>query len=246
MNLKHTAFISLASLGSVLAVGNAVAEEEAHLVWSGDAELGYVSTSGNTKTKTVNAKMDATRDNTHWRHNAKLNALNTSEENTTSAEKYTGDWKTDFKLDTANFLFVSANYESDRFSGFDFQSTLAAGYGRHLIKSDKASLEVEAGPGYRYSKLKVEVDGDDAEDEAILKLSGKYRYKFTDTSQFMQDLVFDAGDAANIIKSVTAVKAQIVGQLAMKASYTVKHTSEVPVDTDKTDSETALTLVYSF
>lgn len=245
MKMKRAALISVASIVPTIIVGNAMAEEGA-LVWSGDAELGYVSTNGNTKTQTINAKMDATRDNTHWRHNAKLNALNTSEEETTSAEKYTGDWKTDFKLDTANFLFVSLNYEDDRFSGFDYQSTLAAGYGRHLIETDKTSLEVEAGPGYRYSKLKVEVDGEDAEDEAILKLAGKYRYKFTKTSQFMQDLVFDVGSDSTVTKSVTAVKAQIVGELAMKASYTVKHTSEVPLDTDKTDSETALTLVYSF
>jgi putative salt-induced outer membrane protein YdiY len=32
----------------------------------------------------------------------------------------------------------------------------------------------------------------------------------------------------------------------MKLSYTVRHTSEVPDDVDKTDTETAVTLVYGF
>ena len=49
-----------------------------------------------------------------------------------------------------------------------------------------------------------------------------------------------------ITRSTTSLKAQIVGQLAMKASFAVKYTDSVPADTKKTETETALTLVYSF
>jgi putative salt-induced outer membrane protein YdiY len=42
------------------------------------------------------------------------------------------------------------------------------------------------------------------------------------------------------------VKSIVLGRLAMKFSYSVKHNSQVPVAASKTDTETSVTLVYSF
>lgn len=56
----------------------------------------------------------------------------------------------------------------------------------------------------------------------------------------------DIGSDTTITRAVTALQADIVGNLAMKLSYTVEHTSQVPVGVEKTDTETAASLVYSF
>ena len=47
-------------------------------------------------------------------------------------------------------------------------------------------------------------------------------------------------------ESVTALKARLVGDLALVASYTVKHNTDVPALTEKTDTYTALSLEYVF
>lgn len=218
------------------------AEEDAAPTWTGGAELGFVITSGNTETQTVNGKVDVTKDLETWRNNAKLEALNTSENEETSAEKYIAAWKSDYKFDDSNFLFVTGQYEDDRFSGYDYQATFALGYGRRVIESDTQLLDLEAGPGFRRSKVTATEDN---EDEGILKLAGKYRNKFSESAEFLEDLTIDVGEDSTISKSVTAIKAQVAGKLAMKVSFTIKHTSEVPEGTKKTDRETALTLVYS-
>jgi len=57
----------------------------------------------------------------------------------------------------------------------------------------------------------------------------------------------DVGEDTTVTKSVTALTAQINGSLATKITYTIKNTSDVPTDDiEKTDTETAVTLVYSF
>jgi len=53
-------------------------------------------------------------------------------------------------------------------------------------------------------------------------------------------------DSSTISESLTAIKANLIGNLAMKLSYRVKHESKVPAGTAKTDTETALSLLYGF
>ncbi len=56
----------------------------------------------------------------------------------------------------------------------------------------------------------------------------------------------ETGADQTVTKSVSSVKAQVIGALSMKAAFTLEHTSSVPAKTEKTDTETALTMVYSF
>jgi putative salt-induced outer membrane protein YdiY len=73
-----------------------------------------------------------------------------------------------------------------------------------------------------------------------------FNYKFSDAVSFQQDLTVIVGSDNTNTKSVSALKSQIIGALSMKLSYTVDHDSQAPDDKDKTDTETALTLVYDF
>ena len=66
------------------------------------------------------------------------------------------------------------------------------------------------------------------------------------SSNFQQTLIADAGEESTILKSISSIKAQINGSLAMKVSLTIKNTSDVPEGVEETDSETAVTLVYGF
>lgn len=56
----------------------------------------------------------------------------------------------------------------------------------------------------------------------------------------------ETGADQTVTKSGSSVKAQVIGALSMKAAFTLEHTSSVPAGREKTDTETALTMVYSF
>jgi putative salt-induced outer membrane protein len=210
--------------------------------WKGEGEFGYVATSGNTDTANLKARLGLVNERDMWRHSAMLEALNTSDSDTTTAERYAASWQTDYKFTEFDYIFGRIQYETDKFSGYDYRVSEILGYGRRVLHRDDMTLDLEAGPGARQSKL----DTGESENEVILRLAGRYAWKITEQSRFTQDLSFDIGEDATISKSVTAVQASIVGNLSMKLSYTVENVSDVPPGVKKTDTETAATLVYSF
>ena len=225
------------------------AEAEKTSPWTSSAELGYVLTTGNSETSSVNAKLDVTHEKEKWRNNVHAEAYGASSTDkatnveTTSAERYQLSGKSDYKFTEFNYIFGLVNYDKDRFSGYEYQGTLALGYGRRLLHEDDMTLDLEIGPGVRFSKLD---NAPDSDSEGVLRLAAKYLWKLSDTSKFTEDLSVDAGRDLTVTKSVTALTAKVNSSLAMKLSYTVKHNSEVLAGREKTDTETAVTLVYSF
>lgn len=234
----------LMSAASMLFAATSVMADTAPSGWKANAELGYVSTGGNTETESLNAKAKGEIDRESWRHTLALEALKTSDQDTTTAERYAANLESNYKLGETkkNFLFVMVNYEDDRFSGYDYRVTEAIGYGRRVIETPKLILDLEIGPGARQSKL----DSGDTDSETMVRGAAKLGWNVSDTSKFTEELSTDVGEDVTITKSVTALTAKVNGSLATKLTYTIKNTSKVPAGFEKTDTETAVTLVYSF
>jgi len=142
--------------------------------WSGEGELGFLMTSGNSETESVNARLDLNYETARWRHNGHMAALYNAEETEsesgetemeTSAEKYLVSAKSGYKFTENNYAFLTGTYEDDRFSGYDYQTSVSAGYGRRVVKTERMLLEMEIGPGYRYNRL----NGGGEEKEGILR-----------------------------------------------------------------------------
>ncbi|MDK2779642.1 MAG: DUF481 domain-containing protein [Pseudomonadota bacterium] len=211
--------------------------------WKGSAELGSIRTTGNTDTSSLNAKFGVLRKGKVWDSGLKLEALSSKEDDETSKEKYTAALQLDRNFTKHHYLALTGEYEDDRFSGYEYQSLISAGYGYRAINEEKMHLDFEAGPGYRYDKLD---ESGDIEEETILRLAGKFFWVIRDGVEFGQLLSVDTGSDNTIWKSETGLKSQINGSLATKLTYKVKHTEEVPEDSENTDTEFGVTLVYSF
>jgi putative salt-induced outer membrane protein len=216
--------------------------------WKSSAELGFIKTTGNTETQTTAAKADAVYEVDKWRHTGHAEAYGqTSTDDATgaevtSAERYELSGKSDYKFTELDYAYGLIKLKKDLFSGFEYEDTVSLGYGRKVIKQENMELDLEAGPGIRFYK----VDNGEADNEALLVLAGKYWWAITDNSKFIQELNFDIGEQYTDSKSVTGVQANINKTLALKFTYTIRNKSEVPVGTENTDTETAMTLVYNF
>ena len=160
----------------------------------------------------------------------------------TTARRFALQAKTDYKFTERSYIFGVLTYEDDRFSGYDYQASIAAGYGRKLIAREGLVLEGEIGPGVRRNKP----DEGDTEDEGIVRGALNLDWKISEAATFVELFSVEAGEDITITQSVTALKSQIAGNLASKISYTVRHASEVPADTEKKDTTLAVTLVYSY
>lgn len=219
------------------------AEDATPSPWKGSAELGSIRTTGNTDTSSINAKFGVGYKGEKWNSGFKAEALTSKEDDITSKEKYNAALKFDRNFSKHHYLTLLAEYEDDRFSGFEYQSTLSAGYGYRAISEDDMELDFEAGPGYRYDRL--DATGEEV-DEAVLRLAMNFVWRIREGVEFIELLSMDDGSDNTIWKSETGLKSQINGSLATKLTYKVKKQEEVPAGTEDTDTEFGVTLVYSF
>lgn len=242
MKLRSLVMIAALAAPFSLMAQQPAAPAEPESPWSGKATLGYLATSGNTENSTLNTGFEVGYTKGKWDHLLNAKAINASENKVTTAEAYAAGWKSERNITDHDFIFGRLNYISDRFSGYATQFSQTVGYGRRLIDTDKHKLNAEIGGGARQSELQ---DGT-SENETVLRGGIYYKWHFSETALFSQDLTVEGGELNTLLISVTELSAQLVGDLALVASYTIKSNSDVPPLTEKTDTYTALSLEYSF
>lgn len=240
--MKLRTFVLAAALLAPFSLMAQDAPEAPESPWSGKATLGYLATSGNTENTTLNTGIEVGYTTGQWAHLLNAAAINASESEITTAEAYDLGWKSERNLSDKDFLFGRLSWRKDRFGGYDTQLSETVGYGRRLIDSDKHKLNAELGAGARQSELQ---DGT-KQDETIFRAGMYYKWLFSETAEFRQDLTAEGGEKNTYTESVTALSAKLLGDLALVASYTIKHNSDVPPLTEKTDTYTAISLEYAF
>ncbi len=224
-----------------LAAQPSIAQEEEG-PWSGSASFGFLSTSGNTENSSLNSGFELGYTTGDWSHRLNTIAIYANENNVTTAEAYEAAFKTEWQINDASYLFGRLRWRKDRFSSFDTQFSQAIGYGYRVIDTEIHHLNAEVGAGMRQSDL---VDGT-SEEEFITRAGLEYEWTLSETATFEQVLGVEAGDTNTYMESVTSLSARLLGDLALVASYTVKHNTDVVPGTEETDTYTALTLEYRF
>jgi len=232
-----------------LSVANAFAqdeEEERVEGWEGTGELGFVSTTGNTETVALNAKLNFVLTRERWRHRFSGTALATSEDGITDNERYTMEIQSDRKLSEKSWLFGAFRWDADKFGSYDPQMSLTAGYGRQLMKSEKHELRGEIGAGYK--KLEERVSGD-SNSEAIARFLLDDSWQVFKTTLWTNRLLVEAGSSNTFTQFNTGLAVSMTDKFAVKLGFEVRHNTDVPQDIDdseNTDTITSVNLVYNF
>jgi putative salt-induced outer membrane protein YdiY len=250
---KKVISLCLAAVALSTATHVVAEDEEKAPEWKSSVEFGYVATSGNTETTTINGAFSASYEVEKWRNTLGVTTIFGSAEDAstseveTNAERYFIEGKTDYKYSESSYAFVLANYDDDRFSGNDYQVSVSGGRGFVIDTGETSKLDIEIGAGYRETKLKATVDlPSESIDETIFRLAGNYVCDITKTSKFEQKISTEIGDDNTVTKSYTGLSANVADNLALKLSLTATHQSDVRGDTEELDTVTAVTIVYNF
>jgi putative salt-induced outer membrane protein YdiY len=215
--------------------------------FSMDGEFGFISTSGNTETTSIKAKLSAHQELVMWSNDYKVEGLykkdEVSEVSQTTAQKYFLSGQGNYKLTNPDHrIFGFASYEDDRFSSFDYQSTIAAGWSQKVWQDDASQFNYSIGPGYSFAKRQT----GESENGAIVRASMNYQLKISDTAQFKQVVSTEIGSDNTKSKSESSVSAKISDGFSLKVSLVLDHNSDVPDGKENLDTQTAVTLVYTF
>lgn len=218
--------------------------------WEGEAEVGLLVTTGNSEETNFKTRLGLVHETVNWRNIGEFRYAYTEAEDETTAERYRVEGETDYKFTPTQFFFLRGSWEDDRFSGYDFRSSITTGYGHRIWESGERSfLDLSAGAGYRFNKLEEpNDDGERDEDAVIGRVAGQLDFALSESSLFRQRIGSEFGLKENnvITESETSVQANVIGGVSMKLAYRVTHVSDAPPDTEKTDTETSLSLLYGF
>ncbi len=234
-------------------------------VWDVTSEVGAIITSGNTETTTLKGGIKAKHNLTNWHNEYKLDGFfkedkreNDAGESITERtnEKYSASVQGNYKLNDDNsHLFVFGSYVSDYFGAYRSEAVASVGYGQQLFANDDMFLDAEIGPGVkRFEHQDDSTDLDEngnplagtSESEFIGVAKLNYQWQISDNARFTQLVAVEGGETNTKTTSESALLSKINGSLQMKVAYTLIHNSDVAEGKENTDTETSLTLVYSF
>lgn len=223
--------------------------------WKASAELGLLFTSGNTETESYKGKLNISRDIENWRHKGVVDYYRAEQVDQSTGEKeltadkifVSAQTNYKFKPDSRSSMFLFGSYEEDPFSGFEYQGTVAVGYGARYRYSEKIYADYEIGPGYTINKPILDGIPQESEGSAILRLAGSLSWDISENSAFNALLASEVGEDNTKTRGEVSVSSNINGSLAMKFSIAATHNSDLQDETlENLDTETAVTLVYTF
>lgn len=209
----------------------------------GNFDLGFVTTSGNTDTTSLNGALGyVTRVTDAYAMGFTITGLSNSTDDVRSAERYSFAWDNRYDLSEKSFVYGTLDYVNDYFGAYDYQAGVYGGYGRKVFNDDTGHLSLGVATGYRVNAAFV---GED-EKETVFRGDFDYSYNISETAKFTQGIVAVLGNDVDTYTSESAVTAKLSDRLALKAAYAINHNSVVPVGRDKTDTTASVGISYSF
>jgi len=209
--------------------------------WTGKGELGGSFASGNSENEAVNAALEMKGSYDGWTHTLGFAGNYGSDGDSTTAQRWELRGQTQHEITDRAYAFGAARYEDDRFSAYDFQTSLSGGLGYKIVDSERTKFWVQGGPGYRYAELD---DTGESEDGLIFRGDLGFDHQLTDTTKIVERFLVETGSENTYLQNDIGLEVSINGALALRLGYQVRHNSDVPPGTEKTDTLTTIGLIY--
>jgi putative salt-induced outer membrane protein len=220
------------------------------------AQVGYVSSHGNTDAQTANAKLELIYNVDAWKHDLQLTGLYGKSNDIVSAERLDTQWQSNYNFTNRLYAFGALHYDDDKFSGFQYQETISTGAGYSFIKLADATLDAQLGVGYR--RLRPELfDKDEAgnvigrtpqdvETGVVATATIKGMYAFNDSTKLTDVLATESGSDNTMVQNDLGLQVNMTKALAITVGYEVRHNTSPPQGLVKTDSLVTFNLAYAF
>jgi len=262
--IATAAFILLPFSGQYALAEEAPKEKPALTV---SAELGFLYKTGNTKSGDIKAGINLKHEKDQWLNMLAFNAIAKKIETEDETGKDVFE-STDNKWDILgqsnyslhkngkNYLYGSAFYQQNKFNSFEYQTSASFGWGRHWWETESSSFFADVGPGVKYDVISAEpatattaAIEEYSETAAIVQAQALYTKQINDFVEFKQYFVAKQAvesEKNSYYRAESSLTTKLIESLQFKFSFLVEHDSEVEEGFENTNTETSVTLVYSF
>jgi putative salt-induced outer membrane protein YdiY len=228
------------------------------------AELGALFKSGDTKSTDIKAGFDADYEKGLWRSALRFDLLarkteiedeNGEEHSETTDQQWKLVLQTNYTINTerSNYVYGNVSYDDNRFGGFESQSSVSAGWGRRWFESKTGSFDADIGPGYKSDVARSEdANGNELTERQgafIIQAQALYIRNLNEHVEFKQLFVAkyatQSGENSNY-QAESSLTTKLISTLQLKFSFKIDHNTEVEEGKENTNTQTGITLVYSF
>lgn len=235
--------------------------------WTGSGELGFASTTGNSRSQNVNAKLNLSQETDQWKNNFFLDALRDKGQVTvtnaqgasvrqfdTTANRYDFGASAGYKLDPRSYIVTAGRYDHDDFGANRWQGTVSIGYGYIALKTERTQLSFEIGPGYTEYQPATGTEtingqtvplAEPRQSEVVARGLVNYKYRLTANTAFDDTLLTEAGTKNTYLQNDAGLAVSMTKKLSIKVGFQVRHNSQVLPGIRRTDTLTTTNLVYN-
>jgi putative salt-induced outer membrane protein len=219
--------------------------------WSGKAEAGVVAARGNTDADSANLKADVLLKFAQWQHQLGATGVYSSDNTGTTGQRWELRQQSDYDFSVQGFAYESLRYESDRFSGFQYQATGGTGVGWRFFDDPVTKLNFQIGIGYKQYQTRssladdgITINEGERKDEMIGQGKGYFEQVLTATTKIVDKALVESGSDNTFAQNDLSLQVQIFGSLALAVGVSVRYNTNPPTGFRTTDTLTTLNLVY--
>ena len=186
------------------------------------ADVGFVSTTGNTEVTTFNLGEKLILRAGRWEHREQLGSIYGSQDGRQTSNLVFGNVRSDFALTGSLAVFGFVGYDRNTFAGISRRFEEALGLAVKLLTRESDRWTMEAGLAMNQQRA---VDGTST-DFASVRSGTAYRHNFTSAAYVQQSLEFlpnlETSDDYRL-NSETALVAPLSTHVSMKLGYVVRY-----------------------
>ena len=230
----------------------APADTELPSPWATEVEFGYQSHTGNSDSRSLNARLNGEYTSGRHRTNGEWKYYNLYKDGEEDKRQSTYSAQSDYKLSPNTYFYGSFKGIDSRYSAYFKDYTVSSGLGYQFSNTEVFVLEVEIGPGFRYQEPNLdEIDDDDIifpdiVEEGIFRGNINTSWQILDNLQFKADMTLVSGRSNIRLDTDLEVINDITDNIALKIAHSRQYHDKVPEGLDKEDSVLSINLLFQF
>lgn len=244
--LKNRILLCSALTPTLFLNATIVHAETDQLGFHGSGEAGFNQKTGNVESESLLARLSLNLNQKQTDYKSLLEIENKTEEDNKISERYVLDLQADryFNEDRNYYAFANTRGEQDKIAGLDQDLSLTLGLGKVLYRTNKSRLSTELGLGYQEVDYVNNPENDFSQTTGRAKLD--FSHRFNENVRFVQDLTYFTGNEQYKTESNSSLRVALNSKLSVSTSYKYRYNSNPADSAKKTDTETNLSLIYSF
>ncbi len=239
--------ITLTALTLTVLSSTAMAGENG---WTGEAALTGSKTTGNTETTNAGLGVKLEKQDDVWRHKFDAAADYGKVSGTKNKERWELGYQLDRDLNDRLYAFGTGDVFQDKFGSYKDGYYLGTGLGYKAIVGEPITWDIEGGVGYRSQKVRLTPGtpggaASERQSDIALRAFSDFKYSLNENVSLYNETEITWSESDTNIWNDVGITAQLMGNLAARASFRIDHHTDVPVGFDKTDTISRIGVVYT-